>query len=61
MEKREAPMDVSSDVLHIPAQTKMTQEQIAKAVAHHNKHHHSERMTEPGKPAKKFAPGKKIK
>jgi hypothetical protein len=30
---------VSSDVLHIPSATKMTPEEIAKAVARHNKHH----------------------
>lgn len=32
---------VSSDVLHIPSLTKMTPEEIAKAVARHNKHHKS--------------------
>jgi len=33
------PKSVTSDVLHIPAERKMTPEEIAKAVAHHNKHH----------------------
>ena len=30
---------VSDDVLHIPSTTRLTPEEIAKAVAHHNKHH----------------------
>ena len=30
---------VSNDVLHIPSVTKLTPEEVAKAVAHHNKHH----------------------
>lgn len=29
----------SNDVLHIPSMTKLTPEEIAKAVARHNKHH----------------------
>lgn len=33
------PKSVTEDVLHIPAQSKLTPEEIAKAVAHHNKHH----------------------
>ena len=33
------PKSVTEDVLHIPAQTRLTPEEIAKAVAHHNKHH----------------------
>lgn len=33
------PKSITEDVLHIPAQTKLTPEEIAKAVAHHNKHH----------------------
>jgi len=30
---------ISDDVLHIPNTSKLTPEQISKAVAHHNKHH----------------------
>jgi|GEM_PF-5748530 hypothetical protein len=30
---------MNDDVLHIPAERKMTDEEIAKAVAHHNRHH----------------------
>ena len=30
---------ISDDVLHIPAVSRLTPEEIAKAVAHHNKHH----------------------
>ena len=60
MEKRETPLDVSKDVLHIPAETKLSAEEIAKAVAHHNRHHQN-RVTEPGKPVRKSAPGMKTK
>jgi hypothetical protein len=34
-----APAD---DVLHIDAQSKLSPEEIAKALAHHNRHHHGE-------------------
>jgi len=33
------PKSATNDVLHIPPERKMTPEEIAKAVAHHNKHH----------------------
>jgi len=58
MQKREAPLDVSSDVLHIPSQTKLTAEEIAKAIAHHKRHHHGQPAGR-GKTAQKTAPGKK--
>ena len=62
MDKTGAPLDVSTDVLHIPTETKLTQEQIAKAVAHHNRHHH-ERVAETGKTPQqqKSKPAKKMR
>jgi predicted ribonuclease toxin of YeeF-YezG toxin-antitoxin module len=48
---------VSSDVLHIPSVTKLTPEEVAKAVAHHNKHH----KDKVGKGAQATKPGKKFK
>lgn len=42
MNKSEMPMDVSSDVLHIPAESKLSPEEIAKAIAHHKRHHQEE-------------------
>ncbi len=45
------------DVLHIPSVSKMTPEEIAKAVAHHNRHH----PDKPGKAAQSAMPGKKLK
>jgi hypothetical protein len=48
---------VSDDVLHIPAVSKMTPEEIAKAVAHHNKHS----KEKPGKVEQQAKSGKKSK
>lgn len=40
MEKTNVPLNVSSDVLHIPAASKLSAEEVAKALAHHKRHHH---------------------
>lgn len=48
---------VSDDVLHIPSTSKLSPEEIAKAVAHHNKHH-KDKVGKTAVPAGK--PGKKI-
>ena len=48
---------VSDDVLHIPSTSKLSPEEIAKAVAHHNKHH-KDKVGKAAAPAAK--PGKKI-
>ena len=61
MDKKEAPMDVANDVLHIPSQTKLSPEEFAKAVAHHNRHHLHDRPAQQGKAAPQAAPGKKIR
>ena len=39
MESSKTDNATANDVLHIPAQSKLSAEAIAKAVAHHNKHH----------------------
>ena len=60
MEKTGAPLDVSRDVLHIPAQTRLTEEEVAKAVAHHNRHHPRDQRTDQPKAMPKSVPGKKM-
>jgi hypothetical protein len=47
---------ISDDVLHIPAASKLTPEEIAKAIAHHNKHHkdRSGKVAQNMQAAKKF-------
>jgi len=61
MEKDKATFDVTGDVLHIPPQSKLTPEEIARAVAHHNRHHQNDRRAEPPKSGPKGAPRGKIK
>ena len=61
MEDKKPTLDTSSDVLHIPSQTKLTPEQVAKAVAHHNRHHPTDQQRQPAKAATKEAPGKKMR
>ncbi len=48
----------ANDVLHIAAQSKLSPEEIAKALAHHNRHHHGD---QPADAQAKTAPGKKHK
>jgi hypothetical protein len=47
---------VSEDVLHLGSPTKLSDEDIAKAVAHHNKHHGGDKTQEA---AAQAATGKK--
>ena len=61
MEKTGTPQDVAKDVLHIPAQSQLTQEEIAKAVAHHNRHHPQPQQTNQSKAQPRSAPGKKMR
>jgi hypothetical protein len=44
----------SNDVLHIPSTNKLSPEEIAKAIAHHKKHHHDQPQpaAKPGKHGK---------
>ncbi len=39
MEPTKSNSSVENDVLHLGAQSKLTPEEIAKAIAHHNRHH----------------------
>jgi hypothetical protein len=48
----------ASDVLHIEAQSKLTPAEVAKALAHHNRHHHGDQLANA---QAKSAPGKKNK
>jgi hypothetical protein len=49
---------VDNDVLHLGSQSKLSPEEIAKALAHHNKHHHGD---QPAQAAAKLAASKKRK
>jgi hypothetical protein len=39
MEPAKPDTSVSNDVLHLGSQSKLSPEEIAKALAHHNRHH----------------------
>jgi hypothetical protein len=56
MEQNESNTAVANDVLHNDHPTKLSAEEIAKALAHHNKRHAEDQSKEV--PTKK-APGKK--
>jgi hypothetical protein len=63
--KEENPMDtagsnnsVATDVLHLGSQSKLSAEEIAKAVAHHKRHHSGD---QPQQAAAKAGGGKKGK
>ena len=54
MEPNISDAEIAKDVLHNEDHSKLTQEEIAKALAHHKKRHHAE-------PEQKAAPRKKQK
>jgi hypothetical protein len=54
MEPNISDAEIAKDVLHNEDHSKLTQEEIAKAIAHHKKKHQDE-------PEQKVAPGKKQK
>jgi hypothetical protein len=56
MDTAESNTSIKEDVLHLGSPTKLSDEDIAKAVAHHNRHHHGD---QPEQAAAKTAPGKK--
>jgi hypothetical protein len=58
MEKIESNDSIKDDVLHLGSETKLSAEQIAKAQAHHDRHHHGD---QPKQAAAKVAAGKKNK
>jgi hypothetical protein len=49
---------VANDVLHLGSESKLSAEAIAKAIAHHNRHHHGD---QPEQAAAKVAAVKKHK
>ena len=54
MPQNQAAASIESDVLHNENHSKLTSEEIAKAIAHHKKHHHDEQPAQaPGKAGKK--------
>ena len=48
---------IKDDVLHSTGHTQLSQEEIAKAVAHHNKHHPKGKMEMSGKSGLGKGPG----
>lgn len=58
METTKTDAAITDDVLHLGSETKLTAEEIAKAVAHHNRHHHG---AAPAEASVKPAAGKKGK
>jgi len=58
MENAKPDTSIENDVLHLGSPTKLSPEEIAKAIAHHDKHHHGD---QPEQAAQKNALGKKKK
>ena len=58
MEPTKTDNSIANDVLHLGSQTKLTPEEIAKAIAHHNRHHSGD---QPQQAAAKLAASKKSK
>ena len=56
MESAASNTAITDDVLHLGSPTKLSDEDIAKAVAHHNRHHSGD---QPQQAAAKNAQGKK--
>ena len=50
METSKPDSAIENDVLHLGSTTKLTPEQIAKAIAHH-KHHHGNQPSRPPRPS----------
>jgi hypothetical protein len=58
METTKPDTAIEADVLHIESQSHLSAEEIAKAVAHHNRHHSGD---QPQQAAAKLEAGKKGK
>lgn len=51
MEQNQSSSSEANDVLHNEEHSKLTPEEVAKAIAHHNRHHGGEHQeNSPGKP-----------
>jgi hypothetical protein len=57
MEDTKSNAAIKSDVLHSDNPTKLTPEEIAKAVAHHNRHHQKDKPDVPAKGSQGKKPG----
>lgn len=55
MEPTKSESDIANDVLHLGSASHLSPEEIAKAIAHHKRHHGGGAQ----EPAAKMAPGKK--
>ena len=61
MEKSQPGPAIENDVLHIESKSKLSPEEIAKAIAHHNRHHSPDRPQQAAAKIAKTAAGKKQK
>jgi hypothetical protein len=61
MDTNQPSTPIEEDVLHLGSPTKLSDEEIAKAVAHHNRHHHGDQPEQAAAKLAKTAPGKKNK
>ncbi len=61
MEKSQPDPAIESDVLHIESKSKLSPEEIAKAIAHHNRHHSPDQPQQAAAKIAKTAAGKKQK
>ena len=57
MEQSKSDSSIANDVLHSDNHSKLTPEEIAKAVAHHQKHHPEENQQNSGKGGQGKKPG----
>lgn len=49
MDQKQSAPSIQDDVLHSTDHSKLTQEEIAKAIAHHNRHHPKDKSEMSGK------------
>ena len=61
MDTNEPDTQIEDDVLHLGSPTKLSDEAIAKALAHHNRHHHGDQPEQAAAKLAKTASGKKNK
>lgn len=59
MDQKQSAPSIQDDVLHPTEHSKLTQEEIAKAVAHHNRHHPQQKVDASAKPGTSKNPGSK--
>jgi replication initiation and membrane attachment protein DnaB len=57
MDQKPTSQSIQNDVLHSTGHSKLSQEEIAKAIAHHNKNHPKEKLEMSGKSGAGKSPG----